>query len=122
MSSAEVLQAGRATREPSNLDVIGAYSPSDHLELFYVGNTANEKIYVLASSRRNSNIIAMMGGHIRALGNARHWKPVSPIERGSALSQAIKDRLPGVIWLRPSCVIARDIVFYDRKSKSKAER
>lgn len=34
----------REQHEPSNMDVIGAYAPLDHLQLFYVGNTAQENL------------------------------------------------------------------------------
>ena len=105
----------REEHEPSNMAVIGAYAQSDHLQLFYVGNTAQEKIYVIASAWRNAIIIAMMGGHIRSLKNAQRWKPMLPTENGSAVAQAIKDGLPGVLWVRKGCVIMHHKVFYDRK-------
>lgn len=117
MSSPEQLQANRALYEPSNLEVMAAFAPSDHLELFWVGNTAKDKLYILAFSKKNARIIALLGGHIRAVSNATFWRPLPKVEPKSALSQAIKAGLPGVIWLREGCVISRDRVFYDTKGK-----
>jgi len=109
----ESLRSHREANEPSNLDVIGAYAPSDHLKPFCVGNTAQEKLYVLASSWENAKVIAMMGGHIRSLRNATRWQSILSTEKGSATKQAIRDRMPGVFWERDNCIIMRDKIYHD---------
>jgi hypothetical protein len=103
----------REANEPSNLDVIGAYAPSDHLELFWVGNTAQDRIYVLASSWRNAKIIAMMGGHIRHLRNGQRWKVMISTHSRTGVGKAIRHGMPGVVWVREGCAVHRDKVFYD---------
>ena len=117
MSSPEDLQKYREGNEPSNLDVISAFACSERLELFHVGNKAQDKLYILASSRRNAQIIATMGGHIRRTANATFWKPTPEIKPGSALAQAVRAGMPGVIWLGADHVITRDHVFYDASRK-----
>jgi len=97
--------------EASNLDIIGAYAPSDHLQLFEVGNTANDTMYVLASSRRFASIIAMMGGHIRYLQSARFWKPTPSDGPGTAVRNAINARLPGPIRIKHDHAIMHHGVF-----------
>ena len=98
-------------RTPSNLDIVGAFAPSDHLQLYHVRNTADETIYVLAASLKYADIIAKMNGHIRFFGNAKFWK-TPPVESGSPVYWAIKARIPGVIWMRNDCAVMRDQVFY----------
>jgi hypothetical protein len=109
----ESLRSRREANEPSNLDVIAAYAPSDHLKPFLVGNTAQEALYVLASSWENAKVIAMMGGHIRSLCNATRWFSTLSTAKGSATRQAIRDRMPGALWERENCIIMRDKVYYD---------
>ena len=58
-SSPEEVRGFRQQNEPSNIDVIGAFAPSDHLQLFCVGNKAQDTLYVLASTWRNAEIIAI---------------------------------------------------------------
>ena len=109
----ESMRQYREQNEPSSLDIIGAYAPSEHLKLFYVGNTNRDRIYVLASSRHFATIVAMMGGHIRHLRNATLWRPLLSTGRGSAVAQAIRDGLPGQLWARDGHIIMRHKVYYD---------
>jgi len=111
-NEAQDLILHRQRQEPSNIDIIGAFAPSPHLDLFYVGNKARDRVYVLASSRHYATIIAMMGGHIRALPNATFWKSTVPKDKG-AVAKAIKNGLPGMIWMRNGYAVTRDKVFYD---------
>ena len=109
----EAAQKSWEKSEPSNLDIIGAYAPSEHLRLFNVGNSANETIHVLAASDYSAKIIAMMGGHVRSLRNARLWEPMHSSEAGSAVGNAINGRLPGKIWVYGKYAVMRDAVFYE---------
>ena len=97
---------------PSNLDIIGAFAPSEHLELFEVGNVANDTIHVLASSAYYAKIIAMMGGHVRSLRNARLWKPTPSTERGTSVYSAIRGGFPGRISISDGHAIMRHEVYY----------
>jgi hypothetical protein len=116
-SEPEEIRHSREENEASNLDVIGAFSPSDHLQLYYVGNANQDCLYVLASSWRNAKIVAMMGGHIRSLKNGRRWKPMLSGDKGNPVAKAIRDRIPGALSVRGNCVILRDKVYYPDEPK-----
>jgi len=110
----EEVRKHREKSEPSNMDIISAFATSEHLQLFLVGNTADSKFYILASSKRNAAIIALLGGHIRSLSNVRYWKPCLNSEAGTAVGEAIRGRVPGQLWHRGGCVIMRDKVYYPK--------
>jgi hypothetical protein len=105
--------ANRQSRTPSSAQVVAAFSPSDQLDIFYVGNKNSDCLYILAKSRKDATIIAMMGGHIRELRNARFWKPLIAKGPGTAVYKAIKAGIPGSLWIRERAVITQSTVFID---------
>jgi len=110
----EEIQIDRSRREPSNLEIISAFARSEHLDLFEVGNTSRQSIYVLASSKRNAAIIAKYCNHIEAIKNAIFYKVQIQVDPKSAIKQAIANGIPGTIWIYKGYVITRDTVYYDK--------
>jgi hypothetical protein len=110
----EEIQLDRLKNEPSNFEIISAFSKSDHLELFEVGNTARQTRYILASSKRNAAIIAKYCNYIESVKNATFYKVQIKIEPRSGLRQAIMSGIPGAVWIFQGHVITRDAVYYDR--------
>ena len=122
-SSPEEFRLFRKKVEASNLDVIGAFAPSDHLDLFCVVNTAKAEQFVIASSDEYAKILSKMSGHIEAMDTGycwRGWKRSVPSrlneEQLAAVQQAIKDRLPGVVWFKGDDVIMRHKVYSAHKA------
>jgi hypothetical protein len=110
---AELAQFNRQLNEPSNDEVINAFSRSDSLSLFLVGNQQKEKIQILANSSKSAMILALMNGHTRQLRSAEFYKPTIDQVANDAIRQAILEGVPGVVWIRKDCVIMRDRIFYD---------
>lgn len=112
MSPDEEALVHRRTHEPSNLEVIAAFAPSDHLDLFCVGNKAQDHLYVMAQSWNHAKVIAMMGGHIRSLRNATRWQPMLSENEQAASAKALRDKIPGTLWMRGATVLSRDKIYH----------
>jgi hypothetical protein len=75
---------------------------SEDLNVYYVYNTADRKLTVLAKSYRCARYIAYVDGHIHKEKNGRAFQLKDGMQKklltdGSALGRALRDGYPGVI-------------------------